>query len=270
MPFFVIPYPAINPVAIALGPVAIRWYALAYIVGLLVGWRYCMRLADRPPKLVERRDVDDFLIWATLGVVLGGRIGYVLFYNLPFYYNHPLQALYVWHGGMSFHGGAIGVTLAIWLFTRRRRIPILAFSDIIAESLPIGLFFGRIANFINGELFGRPTTVPWAMIFPQGGPVPRHPSELYEATLEGIVLFTLLFVAERYGARRRPGQETGLFLAGYAVARIIGEMFRQPDPQIGYLWFGTTEGQLLSIPVLFAGLATILWARRAGSVAKAP
>jgi phosphatidylglycerol:prolipoprotein diacylglycerol transferase len=269
MPFFLIPYPAINPVAIAFGPIAIRWYALAYIVGLLLGWRYCMALADRRPKLVARRDVDDFLVWATLGVVLGGRIGYVLFYNLPFYWHHPLQALYVWRGGMSFHGGAIGVTLAIWLYTRRHRIPIFAFSDIIAEALPIGLFFGRVANFINGELFGRPTEVPWAMIFPNGGPVPRHPSELYEAFLEGIVLFALLFLAERRGARLRPGQETGLFLAGYAVARIIGEMFRQPDPQIGYLWFGTTEGQLLSIPVLFAGLAVIWWARRAAPLSSA-
>src|SRR5579863_10016691 len=241
MPFFLIPYPAINPVAIAFGPIAIRWYALAYIVGLLIGWRYCMALADRRPKLVERRDVDDFLVWATLGVVLGGRIGYVLFYNLPFYWHHPLQALYVWRGGMSFHGGALGVTLAIYFFTRARRIPIFAFSDIIAEALPIGLFFGRIANFINGELFGRRTTVPWAMIFPNGGPVPRYPSQLIEASLEGIVLFLLLFIAERRGARLRPGQETGLFLAGYAVARIIGEMFRQPDPQIGYLWLGTTE-----------------------------
>ena len=266
MPFFLIPYPAIDPVAIAFGPVEIRWYALAYIVGLLVGWRYCMALADRPPNLVDRRQVDDFLVWATLGVVLGGRIGYVFFYNLPFYYHHPLQALYVWHGGMSFHGGAIGVTLAIWLFTRTRHIQLLAFSDVIAEALPIGLFFGRIANFINGELFGRPTEVPWAMVFPQGGPVPRHPSELYEAFLEGIVLFGLLFVAERRGARMRPGQETGLFLAGYAVARIIGEAFRQPDLQIGYLWFGTTEGQLLSIPVLLAGVAVILYARRAASL----
>jgi phosphatidylglycerol:prolipoprotein diacylglycerol transferase len=262
MPFFLIPYPAFNPVAVSLGPLAIRWYALAYIVGLLVGWRYCMMLADRPPKLVRRRDVDDFLVWVTLGVVLGGRIGYVLFYNLPFYWNHPLQALYVWHGGMSFHGGAIGVTLAIWLFTRARKVPIFTFSDIIAEALPIGLFFGRIANFINGELFGRPTDMPWAMIFPQGGPIPRHPSELYEAFLEGIVLFLLLFLAERRGARLRPGQQTGLFLSGYAVARIIGEMFRQPDAQIGYLWFGTTEGQLLSIPVLVAGVAILYWARR--------
>ena len=262
MPFFVIPYPAINPVAVALGPFAIRRYALAYIAGQLIGWRYCMALADRSPNLVDRRSSDDFLVWATLGVVLGGRIGYLLFYNLPFYYHHPLQALYVWRGGMSFHGGAIGVTLAIYLFTRRRRIPIFAFSDIIAEALPIGQFIGRIPNFNNRELFCRPADVSWAMIFPNRGPVPRYPSQLIEASLEGIALFVLLFIAERRGGRRRPGVETGLFLAGYAVARIVGEMFRQPDPQIGYLWFGTTEGQLLSIPVLIAGVAIIAWARR--------
>ncbi|MGH7031720.1 MAG: prolipoprotein diacylglyceryl transferase [Stellaceae bacterium] len=262
MPIFAIPFPAFNPIAVAVGPFAIRWYALAYIVGLLIGWRYCLALAGRPPHLVGRQDVDDFLVWATLGVVLGGRIGYVLFYNPGYYSLHPEQALYVWHGGMSFHGGAIGVTIALILFTRARRIPLFAFSDVIIEAIPIGLFFGRIANFINGELYGRPTDVPWAMIFPNGGPVPRHPSQLYEAVCEGILLFLLLFVAERLGARRRPGVVTGLFLVGYAIARIFGEMFRQPDAQIGYLVFGTTEGQLLSIPVLLAGIVLILWARR--------
>lgn len=262
MPLFVIPFPAIDPVAIAFGPFAIRWYALAYIAALVIGWRYCLALAERPPHLVRHQDIDDFLVWATLGVVLGGRIGYVLFYNPGYYFAHPLQALYVWHGGMSFHGGAIGVTLAIFLFTRTRRIRIFAFSDIITEAIPIGLFFGRIANFINGELYGRPTDVPWAMIFPNGGPVPRHPSQLYEAFCEGILLFLLLFVAERRGARRSPGIETGLFLAGYAVARMSGELFRQPDPQLGYLIFGTTMGQLLSVPVLIAGIAIIIWARR--------
>jgi phosphatidylglycerol:prolipoprotein diacylglycerol transferase len=263
MPLFAIPFPAIDPVAISLGPIAIRWYALAYIVGLLIGWRYCLALALRPPHLVGRQDVDDFLVWATLGVVLGGRIGYVLFYKPGYYVFHPLEALYVWHGGMSFHGGALGVTIAILLFTRARKIPLFAFSDIIAEAIPIGLFFGRVANFINGELFGRPTQVSWAMVFPMGGAVPRHPSQLYEAFCEGILLFLLLFAAERLGARQRPGMVTGLFLAGYAVARMSGELFREPDPQLGYLLFGTTMGQLLSVPLLIAGLALILWAQRA-------
>jgi phosphatidylglycerol:prolipoprotein diacylglycerol transferase len=266
MPLFAIPFPAIDPVAIAVGPFVVRWYALAYIAGLLLGWRYCLILADRPPRLVERRDIDDFLVWATLGVVLGGRIGYVLFYQPGYYLLHPLEALYLWHGGMSFHGGALGVTIAIVLFARGRRRPVFAFSDIITEAIPIGLFFGRIANFINGELFGRETDVPWAMVFPNGGPVARHPSQLYEAVCEGFLLFLLLLCAEHGGARRRPGIVTGLFLIGYAVARMSGELFRQPDAQLGFLFFvgqlGVTMGQLLSIPALIAGIVLILWALR--------
>jgi phosphatidylglycerol:prolipoprotein diacylglycerol transferase len=260
MPFFAIPFPAIDPVAIAVGPFVVRWYALAYIAGLLIGWRYCLILADRPPRLVERRDIDDFLVWATLGVVLGGRIGYVLFYQPGYYLQHPLEALYLWHGGMSFHGGALGVTIAIILFARARLRPIFALSDIIVEAIPIGLFFGRIANFINSELFGRETDVPWAMVFPNGGPMARHPSQLYEAVCEGLLLFLLLLLAEHRGARQRPGIVTGLFLIGYAVARMSGELFRQPDAQLGFLVFGTTMGQLLSIPVLIAGIVLILWA----------
>jgi phosphatidylglycerol:prolipoprotein diacylglycerol transferase len=263
MPLFAIPFPAIDPVAISIGPIAIRWYALAYIVGLLIGWRYCLALTERPPHLVARQDVDDFLVWATLGVVLGGRVGYVLFYKPGYYVYHPIEALYVWHGGMSFHGGAIGVTIAIILFTNARRIPFFAFSDIITEAIPIGLFFGRIANFINGELYGRPSNVSWAMIFPYGGPMPRHPSQLYEAFCEGVLLFLLLFVAERLHVRQRPGFVSGLFLAGYAVARMSGELFREPDPQLGFLIFGTTMGQLLSIPLLIAGVLIIAWACRA-------
>lgn len=270
MPLFAIPFPAIDPVAVAIGPFVVRWYALAYIAGLLIGWRYCLVLADRPPRLIERRDIDDFLVWATLGVVLGGRIGYVLFYQPGYYLQHPIEALYLWHGGMSFHGGALGVTLAILLFTRARRLPVLAFSDVIAEAIPIGLFFGRIANFINGELFGRETDVPWAMAFPNGGPVPRHPSQLYEAVCEGLLLFLLLLLAEHRGARRRPGIVTGLFLVGYAVARMSGELFRQPDAQLGFLVLGTTMGQLLSIPVLIAGILLIWWARRQPASTAAP
>jgi phosphatidylglycerol:prolipoprotein diacylglycerol transferase len=269
MPLFAIPFPAIDPVLVAIGPFAIRWYALAYIVGILIGWRYCLSLTDRLPRRVERNDIDDFLVWATLGIVLGGRIGYVLFYKPGYYILHPLEALYLWHGGMSFHGGALGVTTAILLFTRARRIPIFAFSDIICAAIPIGLFFGRIANFINGELFGRATDVPWAMVFPAGGPVPRHPSQLYEASCEGLLLFVVLFAAERSGARRHPGILSGLFLAGYAVARMSGELFRQPDVQLGFLIFGTTMGQLLSIPVLVAGIVLIWWAWRQPPIAAA-
>jgi phosphatidylglycerol:prolipoprotein diacylglycerol transferase len=277
MPLLAIPFPFTDPNApfvfppFAVGPltIAIRWYAIAYIAGLLIGWRYCLLLADRSPNRVERSDIDDFLTWATLGVVLGGRIGYVLFYKPGYYIDHPLEALYLWHGGMSFHGGALGVTTAILLFTRARAIPIFAFADIICAAIPIGLFFGRIANFINGELWGRVTDVPWAMVFPGGGPLARHPSQLYEASCEGILLFILLFAAERSGARRHPGTLSGLFLAGYAIARMSGELFRQPDVQLGFLVFGTTMGQLLSIPVLIAGIVMILWARRQPPIAPA-
>jgi phosphatidylglycerol:prolipoprotein diacylglycerol transferase len=265
MPLLAIPFPFADPgapIAFAVGPFAIRWYALAYIAGLIIGWRYCLRLADRPPSLVGRRDVDDFLVWATLGVVLGGRIGFVLFYNLPHYLEHPVEVLYVWHGGMSFHGGALGVTAAIILFARQRKLPILALADIVNEAVPIGLFFGRIANFINDELWGRETTVPWAVVFPNGGNVPRHPSQLYEAACEGVLLFLLLLWAERRGLRQRPGIVSGIFLAGYAVARMSGEFFRQPDVQLGFLFFGTTMGQLLSIPVLVAGALIVWWAAR--------
>ena len=259
MPLFIIPFPAIDPVAVSLGPFAIRWYALAYIVGLIIGWRYCLMLADRSPRLIGRKEIDDFLVWATLGVVLGGRVGFVLFYNLPYYIDNPLQIFELWHGGMSFHGGALGVTIAVILFARSRQLSIFALSDIVIEAVPIGLFFGRIANFINDELWGRETTVPWAVIFPNGGNVPRHPSQLYEAFLEGIALFCLLFLLQRFaGMRNREGALSGVFLVGYAAARIVAEMFRQPDEQLGFLFLGVTMGQLLSVPLLFIG-AWLIW-----------
>jgi phosphatidylglycerol---prolipoprotein diacylglyceryl transferase len=275
MPLLTIAFPAINPVAIAIGPLAIRWYALAYIVGLLIGWRYCLYLAGRAPHRIGRSEIDDFLVWATLGVVLGGRIGYILFYHLGLYLREPLQMLYIWHGGMSFHGGALGVTLAMALFTRRRSLPFLPFADIIAEAIPIGLFFGRIANFINGELYGRPAAA-WAsgiaMVFPTDPDrVPRYPSEIFEALLEGICLFLVLAVAERRGARRQPGLVAGIFLLSYAVLRIAAEFLRQPDPQRGYFTcqiLCTTEGQWLSLPVLVLGLWMVWWTRRRVPAAK--
>jgi phosphatidylglycerol---prolipoprotein diacylglyceryl transferase len=265
----VIPFPAINPEVFSfgpfvvdhwsIGPFAVRWYALAYIAGLIIGWRYCLALAQRPPQVARPQDVDDFLVWATLGVVLGGRTGYVLFYNLTYYLQHPIEILFLWRGGMSFHGGMLGVILAIVLFCRQRRIKLLSFADIICAAVPIGLFFGRIANFINGELWGRETNVPWAMIFP-GDPrqLPRHPSQLYEACLEGILLFLVLWTLQRMGARQRPGLLSGVFLAGYGLARITVEFFREPDAQLGYLLgtasLGLTMGQLLSLPLVIVGL----------------
>lgn len=260
---FVIPFPNIDPVLISFGPFAIRWYALAYIGGLLIGWRLMRRLALRPPEAATLEDVDDFLVWATLGVVLGGRLGYVLFYNAPYYLAHPLSVLAVWRGGMSFHGGLVGVMVAMIVFCRRRKIPLLMFSDRIACVAPIGLFLGRLANFVNGELFGRVADVPWAVVFPRGGPQPRHPSQIYEAFAEGALLFAvLMWLAGDERLRRRPGLICGVFLAGYGVARMIGELFRQPDAHIGFLGFGTTMGQWLSLPLFLGGLYLIVGARR--------
>ena len=202
---FVLPFPVIDPVLVAIGPFAIRWYALAYIVSLLVGWRYARRLAERPPAAASVNEVDDFLLWATLGVILGGRLGYVLFYNTAFYLAEPLAVLQVWHGGMSYHGGMLGVIAAGALFCHKRQLSFLLFMDRIACVVPIGLFLGRLANFINGELFGRVSDVPWAMVFPRGGPEPRHPSQLYEAALEGVLLFVLLWALQRNERVRESG-----------------------------------------------------------------
>src|SRR3954447_745236 len=213
-------FPNIDPVLIQLGPFAIRWYALAYIAGIVVGWRWCLHLLDKPPKVMTRQEFDDFLLWATLGIVLGGRLGYVLFYRPSYYLENPLEALQVWHGGMSFHGGLLGVLLAIGLFARTKRVPYFALSDVVACGVPFGLFFGRLANFINGELWGRVTDVPWGMVFPGGGPLPRHPSQLYQAALEGVALFVLLYVIERAGARHRVGMVSGVFMIGYGCARV--------------------------------------------------
>lgn len=258
-----IPFPAIDPIAIQIGPIAIHWYALAYLVGFVVGWRYCLHLArldDTPPRPI---DLDDFLTWAVIGVILGGRIGYVLFYQFDYYWEHPLQALAIWRGGMSFHGGLIGVVAAILLFSRRRGFSPFALGDLIAAAGPIGLFLGRIANFINGELFGRATDVPWGVIFPNGGDLPRHPSQLYEAILEGLVLFAVLAVlAHRPAIRHRHGMLAGVFFIGYGLSRITVEFFRQPDPQLGFLFGGATMGQVLSIPMVLFGLWLIERARR--------
>ena len=261
----VLPYPAINPVLIHIGPLAVRWYALAYIVGILAGWFYARhiiaseRLWGGPAPLTVL-DFDDFIIWVTLGIILGGRIGYVLFYNLPVFVAHPIQIFELWNGGMSFHGGVLGCIVAIVGFALYRGIPVLSLGDVTTAVAPIGLFLGRIANFINGELWGRPTDVPWAMVFPNGGPMPRHPSQLYEAALEGIVLFIVLNVLVRLGALKRPGVVTGCFGVGYGIARITCEFFREPDVQLGFLWGGLTMGMLLCIPLMLIGVAILAYA----------
>ena len=265
MPVFVIPFPYIDPVLVHLGPFAIRWYALAYIGGILLGWAYSRAIIKNErlwggPAPLTVIDFDDFVLWVTLGIILGGRTGYVLFYNLPHFLAHPLEIFQLWNGGMSFHGGFTGCVVAVVLFARSRGIPILSVGDLTCAAGPIGIFFGRIANFINGELWGRPTDVPWAMVFPHGGPLPRHPSQLYEATLEGLVMFVLLAIMIRMGALKRPGLIIGSFAVYYSIARSISEFFREPDAQLGFLWGGATMGQLLSIPLFLAGVMFIVYA----------
>ena len=258
-----IAFPVIDPVAIELGPLVIRWYSLAYVVGIMLGWRYMLRLAGRPPQLIQRLDIDDFILWATLGVILGGRLGYVLFYRPGYYFANPMEILAVWKGGMAFHGATLGMLAATILFTWRRRISLLAFGDLICAATPIGLFLGRLANFINGELFGRVSDVPWAMVFPRGGAMPRHPSQLYEAALEGLVLFAVLaWLIYRVRALERPGLVVGVFCAGYAVARIAVEFVREPAAHLSFIFAGATMGQLLSLPLALFGLFLILYAMR--------
>src|SRR5262245_28651497 len=222
MRLFALPFPAIDPVLIEIGPFALRWYALAYIVGILVGWLYARALLRSErlwggPAPMTVADLDDFILWVTLGIIAGGRTGYVLFYNPAHFAQHPMEALQLWKGGMSFHGGFLGCVVAVILFARRRGISILSLGDVTCAVAPIGLFLVRLANFINGELWGRPTDVPWAIIFPGGGLVPRHPSQLYEAALEGLLLLVILALAVRAGALKRPGFILGAFMLGYGV-----------------------------------------------------
>ena len=253
-------FPAIDPVAFSIGPMPIRWYALAYLCGLLLGWVYALYITklDKNEGPVKKIDIDDFFPWAIAGVILGGRFGYVLIYHLDLYLADPLAAFRVWEGGMSFHGGAAGVILAMILYSWKRKLPVLRLADIVCAAVPIGLFFGRLANFVNGELFGRVTDSRWGMVFPGGGDLPRHPSQLYEAALEGAVLFCILAVLIHVKSlRERPGLVSGVFLTGYAAARAFIELFREPDAQIGFLFDGVTMGQVLSVPMVLGGLFLI-------------
>ena len=263
MPLSVIPFPNFDPVLIAVGPFAIRWYALAYIFGILLGWLYARWLIRNEkfwggPAPFTLVDFDDFILWVTFGIILGGRIGYVLFYNFAHFLTHPVEIVQVWNGGMSFHGGFLGCVAAVMLFAWKRGISTLSLGDVTCAVGPIGLFLGRLANFVNAELWGRPADVPWAMVFPSAGPLPRHPSQLYEATLEGIVLFIVLAVLIRAGALRRPGAIIGAFAIVYASARSFCEFFREPDAQLGFLWGGLTMGMLLSVPLFLAGVALVV------------
>jgi phosphatidylglycerol---prolipoprotein diacylglyceryl transferase len=259
-------FPNIDPVLVTIGPLSIRWYALAYIAGLMLGWAYARSLVKRKEFWGDRQapapiDIDDLLVYAALGVILGGRLGYVLFYNAAYYLAHPAEIFALWNGGMSFHGGLVGTILAIFILARRKKISVLSLLDICAAAVPIGIFLGRIANFIKPELWGRPSDVPWAMVFPGAGPLPRHPSQLYEAVLEGFVLFFVLRLAINLGGLRRKGLISGIFAVGYGAARIACEFFREPDPQLGFLIGGATMGMLLSLPLIAAGIILISRAR---------
>ncbi|MCG5482277.1 MAG: prolipoprotein diacylglyceryl transferase [Sinorhizobium meliloti] len=271
----ILPFPEIDPVIFTIGPLAVRWYGLAYVAGILLGWLYARRIIQNaslwrngiaPLNLAQ---LDDFLLWAAGGIVLGGRIGYILFYDLGSILENPVRAIQIWNGGMSFHGGLLGTTLAMIIFARRNAIPLWSLFDVVAAVVPIGLFFGRIANFINGELWGRLSSMPWAVVFPTGGPFARHPSQLYEAALEGIVLLVVLaWFVYRSRALKIPGLVTGIFVCGYAASRIFVEFFREPDAQIGYLagdWL--TMGMVLSLPMLLVGIWAIARARSAAAAA---
>lgn len=276
LPLAALPFPNIDPVIVQIGPLAIHWYGLGYIVGILFAWWYGKRLLATPrlwqdgTAPMKPEDLDDFLVWAAIGVVLGGRTGYVLFYDLARYIQNPLDIVAVWQGGMSFHGGLLGVTLAMVLFARKRGIPVWSLIDTVAAGVPVGLGLVRVANFINSELWGRVTNVPWAMEFPTGGPFLRHPSQLYEAFFEGLVLFFVLrFLTHSRLRLKTPRFIAGAFVCGYGLSRIFAEFFREPDQQIGYLagnWL--TMGMVLSTPMVLIGVWAMLAAKPAASVAK--
>ncbi|MEM6781416.1 MAG: prolipoprotein diacylglyceryl transferase [Pseudomonadota bacterium] len=261
-----IPFPDIDPVAIAVGPLQIRWYALAYLCGFLLAWAYAIYITKLDPdKRPNKDDIDDFLPWVVVGVILGGRLGYTIFYQPSVYLADPLAILKVWEGGMSFHGGALGVIAALFIYSWRHKIQLLRLSDTVCATVPIGLFLGRIANFINGELFGRaaPADLPWAVVFPRGGEIARHPSQIYEAILEGLVLFIVLFVLiKMQKTRNMPGIVTGVFLAGYGLARFFVEYYREPDFHIGLIADAVSMGQILSVPMILLGTGVCVYAVR--------
>ncbi|WP_290774851.1 prolipoprotein diacylglyceryl transferase [Hoeflea sp.] len=262
-------FPDIDPVIFAIGPVQVRWYGLAYVIGILLGWRYARKLVENEklwpasgPRMTAL-DIDDFLLWATVGIVAGGRIGYILFYDFAAVSANPVRALEIWNGGMSFHGGLLGTLVAMLLFAHKRSIPVFNLFDVVCAVVPVGLLFGRLANFINSELWGKLTDVPWAFVFPTGGPFPRHPTQLYEAALEGLLLLSVLaWLIYRRQALKHRGLVAGSFVTGYALSRIFVEFFREPDIQIGYLAGGwLTMGMVLSLPMLAVGLWAVATAK---------
>jgi len=252
----------LDPIALDLGFFQLRWYSLAYLAGIIVGWWYLLKLIDRPGAPLARRHADDMVFYATLGILLGGRLGYVLFYRPEFYLENPAEIVQLWDGGMSFHGGVIGVSLGILWMARKHGLSWLRIHDYVACCVPFGLFFGRLANFVNGELWGRAADVPWAIIFPTGGEVARHPSQLYEALLEGPILFAILwFLFWKTDARYQPGKLVGTFILGYGLARFAVEFVRQPDAGLENLSWGLSMGQTLSTPMILGGLYLIATAK---------
>ncbi len=270
MEFLTLPFPAIDPVALSLGPISVKWYGLAYACGLLLGWQYIKQMLNTPrlwpgsTAPVDAVKTDDLLLYITLGVVLGGRLGYVLFYNPVHYFSNPLEIFKVWKGGMSFHGGFLGSALAVYYFARQHGAAPMAIFDLAAAAAPLGLLFGRLANFINAELWGRPSTVSWAMVFPdpEAGDMPRHPSQLYEASLEGLALFVVCWwLIHKRGAFKHPGLVAGTFTAGYGMARAFCELFREPDHAHWATKGFMTAGILYSLPMIAVGFIIVQRAR---------
>jgi phosphatidylglycerol:prolipoprotein diacylglycerol transferase len=255
-PTAAIPYPNIDPVLVALGPIQLRWYGLMYLIGLTAAYFLIQRNVARKGLAIKKDQIYDMVVYAAFGVFLGGRIGYTLFYNFSYYMQNPLKLLAVWEGGMSFHGGLLGTTLALILFSRRQGISIYTVADLATSVTPIGLGFGRIGNFINGELYGRPTDVDWCMVFPTGGSACRHPSQLYEAMLEGLVLFSVLWWVDRRPTP--PGTILWGFITGYGISRLIVELFREPDQHLGFIFGPITMGQILSLPMVLVGAVMLI------------
>jgi phosphatidylglycerol:prolipoprotein diacylglycerol transferase len=253
-------HPQIDPVAFSIGPLAVRWYGLMYLAGFAAGWWLGQRRIKAGGAPITRQQFDDLIFLAVLGVIIGGRLGYVLFYKPGYYAAHPLEIFAVWQGGMSFHGGLLGVMLAMWIAARRHRVHFLSLMDFVAPLCPLGIAAGRLGNFINGELYGRVTDLPWGMVFRGAGDLPRHPSQLYQAALEGFALFVLLWWFS--SKPRTRGQVSALFLIGYGTFRFIAEFAREPDAFLGLLAFGLTMGQWLCIPMVLGGLWLFAWSRR--------
>ena len=251
----------INPIAFSVGPINVYWYGLAYMAGMVLGLFYALKIVDAKKEncnlLITKKNIDEIFIWIVFGIIFGARFGYVIFYNFDFYLNNPLLILSLWEGGMSFHGGALGVIIAIISYSKYHKIPILETGDIVCAVVPIGLFFGRITNFINGELWGKETNLSWGVIFPNAGSNPRHPSQLYEAGLEGLALFIILFALVLSNGLKKRGLISGTFLFFYSFSRILVENFREPDLHIGYIFLNITMGMILSLPFLIAGLILI-------------